>query len=199
MENISAIPTIAIRRYANGSGKNMVSDLKVLNLLSVITIAGTILWIRSFVNLTKSAVLLSVLFYPSKTISLEISKSAANFEYLHKKNENMELGRFKARIESDNWETDIENQGKQDLLFQNIIIENDKIQGTLKMKEGFTGTQVDEKAFHIFKRGESFILKTDFFTGSMPEMEIRFVKNDLQVSDKKSAVEITIFNKESYN
>ena len=111
----------------------------------------------------------------------------------------MELGRFKARIESDNWETDISNSGKQDLLFENIRLENDRIQGTLKMKAGTAGAEAAEKNFFIYKGGESFFIKTDFFPSNPFEMEIKFVKNDLLVFDKKKAVEIVVFNKEAYD
>jgi hypothetical protein len=111
----------------------------------------------------------------------------------------MELGRFKARIESDTWEADIANAGKHDLLFENIRIENDKIKGELKMQEGFDGAQATAKYFSISKRGDSFIIKTDFFVSSPEEMEIKFVQNNLLVFDKKSKVEFQIFNKESYN
>lgn len=111
----------------------------------------------------------------------------------------MELGRFKTRIESDNWEVDISNTGKHDLLFQDLKLERDRIEGTLKMQEGFDGPQATEKNFYIFKRGESFVLKTDFFLNDLSEMEIRFLKGDLLVTDKKGDFELTIFNKESYN
>jgi hypothetical protein len=111
----------------------------------------------------------------------------------------MELGRFKARIESDNWVTDIANSGNHDLLFENIRIENEKIKGTLKMKEGFEGPQATEKHFSIYKRGDSFFIKTDFFISSPEEMEIKFDKTDLLMFDKKAKIEIKVSNKESYN
>ncbi len=111
----------------------------------------------------------------------------------------MELGRFKARIESDNWETDIANSGNHDLLFENIRIENEKIKGTLKTQEGSEGAQSTEKQFSIFKRGESFIIKTDFFVLSPEELEIKFEKNNLLMFDKKAKIEIKISNKESYD
>ncbi len=110
----------------------------------------------------------------------------------------MELGRFKARIESDNWEADIAKAGKHDLLFENIRIENDKIKGNLKMQEGSEASSI-EKYFSIYKRGESFIIKTDFFVSSPEEMEIKFIKNDLLIFDKKTKTEFQILNKESYN
>jgi hypothetical protein len=111
----------------------------------------------------------------------------------------MELGRFKARIESDAWEADIANSGKHDLLFENIRIENDKIKGELKMENGSDDTQATAKYFSICKRGESFLIKSDFFVSNPEEMEIKFVKNDLLVFDKKNKTEFKIFNKESYN
>jgi hypothetical protein len=111
----------------------------------------------------------------------------------------MELGRFKARIESDNWETDIANSGNHGLLFENIRIENEKIKGTLKMQDGFEGAQATEKQFVIYKRGESFIIKTDFFVSTPEELEIKFEKNNLLVFDKKENIEIKISNKESYD
>lgn len=111
----------------------------------------------------------------------------------------MELGRFKTRIENDNWETDISNSGKQDLLFQNIVIENDKIKGILKTQETVEDTGPKENSFLIFKRGEAFIIKTDFFTASPEELEIKFNNHDLLLFDKKANIEIRIFNKESYN
>jgi hypothetical protein len=117
----------------------------------------------------------------------------------HDKHKQMEIGRFKARIESDNWETGTAGAGKHDLLFQNIRIENEKIKGTLKTQEGSDDVEAAEKHFFIYKRGDSFIIKTDFFIAHPEEMEIKFDKNDLLVFDKKAKFEIKIFNKETYN
>ncbi len=111
----------------------------------------------------------------------------------------MELGRFKARIESDAWETEIANSGKQDLLFGDIRIENDKIKGMIKTLEGNKGATISEKNFSIYKKGESFIIKTDCFIDNPAELEIKFIKNNLVLFDKKANVEIQIFNKESYD
>lgn len=111
----------------------------------------------------------------------------------------MELGRFKTRIENDSWETDITNAGKNDLFFQNIVIENDKIKGVLKMEETSTGLEAREKDFLIYKRGESFIIKTEFFVSQKPELEIKFNNQDLLIFDKESNIQIAIHNKEAYN
>jgi hypothetical protein len=109
----------------------------------------------------------------------------------------MELGRFKTRIENDSWETEVSNNGKQDLLFQNIRIENDKIKGTLKTKE--TDSESIENYFAIYKKGESFMIKTEFFVNTPEELEIKFNKTDLLIFDKKNNIEISINNKEAYN
>lgn len=111
----------------------------------------------------------------------------------------MELGRFKTRIENDSWETEISDTGKQDVLFQNIIIENDKLKGILKSKDTTNGTETKENNFLIYKKGESFIIKTDFFITNPEELEIKFNNHDLLLFDKKANIEIRIYNKESYN
>ena len=109
----------------------------------------------------------------------------------------MEIGRFKTRIENDNWETEVANVGKQDLLFQDIRIENEKIKGTLKTNQA--DIESKDNYFSIYKRGESFIIKTGFFVSTPEELEIKFNKNDLVIFDKKNNIEILINNKESYN